>query len=89
MRFPYMPLTAACRPGYTSLVFSQRSALGAAVGLSDRVEEVVLLHRIWLEAIGSKWYPSAAVLYVCGRYSDQANEDHAASARHDPELTLF
>ena len=89
MRFPYMPLTAACRPGCTSLVLSQRSALGAAVGLSDRVEEVVLLHRIWLEAIGSKWYPSAAVLYVCGHYSDQANEDHAASARHDPELTLF
>ena len=82
-----MPLTAACRPGHTSFVFSQRSALG--VGLSDRVEEVVMLHRIWLEAIGSKWYPSAAVLYVCGHYSDQANEDHAASARHDPELTLF
>ena len=78
-----MPLTAACRPGHTGFFFSQRSALGA-IGLPDRIEEVVMLQQIWLEAIGSKSYPSAAVLYVCGHYSDQANEgqDHAASASH-------
>ena len=78
-----MLLTAACRPRYTGFVFSQRSALGPT-GLPNRIEEVVMLHQIWLEAIGSKWYPSAAVLYVRGHYSDQANEgqDHAASARH-------